>query len=106
MYRIDGREEKEIGNYLYNPYMKAQPVYKIYGNGIATLEVNGNRVTAEVSGQLNIDTKLGICYNAANEISNASLTGEYEGLYLEEGDNRFKHTAGYKVALVPNWRES
>ena len=55
-------------------YMKAQPVYKIYGNGIATLEVNGNRVTAEVSGQLNIDTKLGICYNAANEISNEAIS--------------------------------
>lgn len=105
MYRIDGQDEKEIGDYLYNPYMKAQPVYKIYGSGTITIEVNGNQVTAEVDGQLNIDTKLGICYNAANEISNASLTGEYEGLYLEEGDNTFNYTAGFSVVLVPNWRE-
>lgn len=105
MYRVDGQEEKEIGEYLYNPYMKSQPVYKIYGNGEITLEVNGNQVTAEVTEQLNIDTKLEICYNAANEISNAALTGKYEGLYLQEGDNNFKYTEGFKVVLVPNWRE-
>ncbi len=105
MYRIDGQDEKQIGDYLYNPYMEAQPVYKIYGSGTITLEVNGNQVTAEVERQLNIDTKLEICYNAANEISNASLTGKYEGLYLEEGDNNFKYTEGFKVVLVPNWRE-
>lgn len=105
MYRIDGQDEKQIGDYIYNPYMETQPVYKIYGSGTMTLEVNGNQVTAEVDGQLNIDTKLEICYNAANEISNASLTGEYEGLYLEEGDNSFKYTEGFKVVLVPNWRE-
>lgn len=58
-----------------------------------------------MDGQLNIDTKLGICYNAANEISNASLTGDYEGLYLEEGDNTFNFTEGFSVVLVPNWRE-
>lgn len=105
MYRVDGQDEKEIGEYLYNPYMKSQPVYKIYGNGGITLEVNGNQVTAEVTEQLNIDTKLEICYNAANEISNAALTGKYEGLYLQEGDNNFKYTEGFKVVLVPNWRE-
>ena len=101
MYRVDGQDEKEIGEYLYNPYMKSQPVYKIYGNGEITLEVNGNQVTAEVTEQLNIDTKLEICYNAANEISNAALTGKYEGLYLQEGDNNFKYTEGFKVVLVP-----
>ena len=105
MYRVDGQDEKEIGEYLYNPYMESQPVYKIYGNGEITLEVNGNQVTAEVTEQLNIDTKLEICYNAANEISNAALTGKYEGLYLKEGDNNFKYTEGFKVVLVPNWRE-
>jgi predicted phage tail component-like protein len=105
MYRVDGQDEKEIGEYLYNPYMKSQPVYKIYGNGEITLEVNGNQVTAEVTEQLNIDTKLEICYNAANEINNAALTGKYEGLYLQEGDNNFKYTEGFKVVLVPNWRE-
>lgn len=105
MYRVDGQDEKEIGEYLYNPYMESQPVYKIYGSGEITLEVNGNQVTAEVTEQLNIDTKLEICYNAANEISNAALTGKYEGLYLKEGDNNFKYTEGFKVALVPNWRE-
>lgn len=105
MYRIDGQDEKEIGDYLYNPYMKAQPVYKIYGSGTITLEVNGNQVTAEVDGQLNIDTKLGICYNAANEISNASLAGEYRGLYLEEGDNNFMYSEGFRIVLIPNWRE-
>ena len=76
MYRVDEQKEKEIGEYLYNPYMKSQPVYKIYGNGEITLEVNGNQVTAEVTEQLNIDTKLEICYNAANEIRNAALTGK------------------------------
>ena len=105
MYRIDGQEEKEIAGYLYNPYMRTQPLYKIYGNGEIVLEVNGNRVTAEVNGQLNIDTKLEICYNAANEISNASLSGKYEGLYLEEGENTFNFTEGFRVVLVPNWRE-
>lgn len=105
MYRIDGQEEKQVTEYLYNPYMKTQPVYEIYGNGEITLQVNGNQVKAKVSGQLNIDTKLGICYNAANEISNASLTGEYEGLYLEEGDNTFNYTKGFRVVIIPNWRE-
>lgn len=105
MYRIDGQEEKEVAKYLHNPYMKTQPVYEIYGNGEITLEVNGNQVKAEVGGKLNIDTKLGICYNAEKEISNASLTGEYEGLYLEEGDNTFNYTEGFKVVIIPNWRE-
>jgi len=105
MYRVDGQEEKTLGVYLYNPYMKTQPIYKVFGNGKVLLEVNGNQVEAEVDGQLTIDTKLKICFNASNEISNASLTGDYEGLYLEEGENTFKYTEGFDVALVPNWRE-
>lgn len=105
MYRIDGQEEKQVAEYLYNPYMKTQPVYEIFGKGEIALEVNGNQVKAKVDRQLNIDTKLGICYNTANEISNASLTGEYEGLYLKEGDNTFNYTEGFRVVIIPNWRE-
>ncbi|MFA9375750.1 MAG: distal tail protein Dit [Lachnotalea sp.] len=105
MFRIDGQEEKKLNERLYNPYAETQPIYVIEGSGIVTLEVNGNTVKASVKDTLFIDTKLSICYTTEGTLNNAALNGEYESLYLLEGDNSFIFTEGFTVTLIPNWRE-
>lgn len=104
-YRKDGETEVENPTYLYNFGAISHPIYKITGEGMCTLTVNGRSMTANVGQNITIDTDAMLAYREDGTIQNTSVTGDYENLYLTEGDNSISITDGFRLAVIPNWRE-
>ena len=98
-----GEYEVDIDN-VYNSFSWAQPVYKITGDGICTLTVNGKSLIANVSGDLSIDTEKMICYRRDGTSQNTAVSGNYEDLFLQEGENVISVTDGFECKVVPRWR--
>lgn len=69
-----------------------------------TLTVNGKKVTANVGQNLTIDTELMMAYREDGTIQNTALTGDYEELFLQPGDNTITFSSGFIVSIVPRWR--
>lgn len=99
-----GQYEYTADEAQYNSYDISHPVYKITGNGACTLTVNGKSMTANVSGNLTIDTELMMAYQQDGTAENTSVTGNYEDLYLIEGQNEISITDGFGLIVIPNWR--
>lgn len=99
-----GLQTMKLENVLVNQWERAEPIYYIYGVGTAKLIVNGNVVSATVDEQLTIDTKLGLCYTAEGNVKNTAISGQYEELKLQEGENNFSINSGFEVYIQPNWR--
>lgn len=110
-FTCDGYEYLERGKYtygvdevLYNHYAKCAPKYLITGEGMCTLTVNGKEVTANIGQNLTIDTDLKLCYRLDGTQNNTSMSGYYEDLYLNEGQNAITISNGFDLKIVPNWR--
>lgn len=103
-YLKTGLHEYEKEEILYNPYAIAHPVYFITGNGKCTLTVNGKEMTAEVGQNLTINTDLMLAYRKDGTIRNTAVKGDYQDLFLQEGDNTITITNGFKLKVRPNWR--
>ena len=88
---------------IHNPYDKAFPIYYISGEGVCTLSVNGNLVSANVGQSLIIDTFLMLAYRNNNELANTSLSGDYNDLRLLTGDNIIEISAGFNLRILTNW---
>lgn len=99
-----GKFEYDSSEVLYNPYHEAQPVYKITGEGECRLTVNGKRMRANVGQNLVIDTKRMIAYRADGALNNTAVSGDYQDLYLKEGDNQIEISPGFSLKVIPNWR--
>lgn len=104
-YLVSGQREYPVDDVLYNPYMISHPVYKITGEGVCTVRVNGNAMTANVGQNITIDTERMIAYREDGTLRNTEVAGDYEELYLKEGDNTISVTDGFEVVVRPNWRE-
>ncbi|MDP4146113.1 MAG: phage tail protein [Bacillota bacterium] len=104
MYLVDGAKERNLASLINNPYEVCRPIYKITGEGLLTLTINGINITANVGQNLIIDTGKGLCYRFDRTMNNAALTGKYKDLYLKEGNNIFTYTSGFDIKIVPNWR--
>lgn len=103
VYLVDGKNERNLTNYIYNDGYIAQPIYRITGEGFLKLNVNGEEVQINVGQELIINTELGLCFR--NGISsNVSLKGNYKDLFLKEGDNTFSWNGNFKIYITPNWR--
>lgn len=89
---------------IYNPYATATPLYKITGEGICTLTVNGNTMTANVAQNVTIDTNLYLAYRTDGTNVNMSVTGDFDTLWLNPGDNTVSVTKGFNLEIIPNWR--
>lgn len=89
---------------LYNPGIWCQPIYKVTGEGVCALTVNGKTMCANVAQNLTIDTGRMIAYREDGALVNASVTGEYEDLYLNAGENTIEITNGFTCKVTPNWR--
>ena len=74
------------------------------GEGVLTLTVNGKKVTANVGQNLTIDTELMMAYRQDGIIQNIALTGDYENLFLQPGDNAITFSPGFTISIVPRWR--
>ena len=66
--------------------------------------MNGKNMTANVNGHLIIDTDRMLTYRQDGKLENASVKGDYEDLYLEEGENMIRITPGFELKVIPNWR--
>ena len=99
-----GLEEMQIASNIYNDYEEARPTYKILGEGLLTLTINGVGITANIGQNLTINTEKGLCYRIDGTPNNIALTGDYKDLYLKEGNNTFTWSNGFTITVVPNWR--
>lgn len=54
---------------------------------MCTLTVNGNTMTANVGQNLTIDTDRMIAYRSDGTLNNTQVTGNYEDMYLLNGEN-------------------
>lgn len=95
--------ERELESVLYNDYLITRPIYRIVGEGYLTLTINNKTIKANVGQELIIDTDKGLCYRNGI-VNNVALQGRYEDLYLQEGENTFSWTSGFKIYITPNWR--
>lgn len=89
---------------ILNLYSLSKPIYIVTGTGECKLWVNGNIMTANVEGNLTIDTDLMIAYKEDGTIQNTKVTGDYEGLYLKEGENDLTINNPFSLQIIPNWR--
>ena len=103
-YRIDGQEAYEVADVKYNPYDVCHPAYIITGSGTAALTVNGKSVLAVVNDKITIDSELMIAYDSFGNAANTSTIGDFEALYLREGENEIDITDGFELKIRPRWR--
>lgn len=102
-YMGSGTQPISAGN-IYNPFDASHPLYQITGEGMCTLTVNGKKVTANVGQNLTIDTDLFLAYRTDGTMQNSALTGDYNDLWLLNGDNTVSITSGFNLTIIPNWR--
>lgn len=88
----------------YNPYDLCHPDYIIKGDGDCTLTVNGKTLEAVVTENLMINTDLMLSYRIDGTMQNTAITGDYEDLYLNPGENTIRITDGFTLQVVPHWR--
>ncbi len=103
-YLKSGKFEYDRSEVLYNPYYEAHPMYKITGEGVCTLSVNGQEMRANIGQNLTIDTERMIAYRTDGIMNNTAVSGDYQDLYLREGSNQIEITAGFDLKVIPNWR--
>lgn len=103
-YLNSGLREHSKEEIQWNPYETSHPLYKITGEGVCTLEVNGNRMTTNVGQNLTIDTDRMVAYRQDGTLQNTAVTGKYEDLYLTEGEIDIGISTGFDLKIIPNWR--
>ena len=104
-YYKSGKEEIEIQPTLYNPGSTCEPTYRITGEGLCTLTVNGYEFTANVGQEIIIDTNRMISYKNDGQMLNTDVTGDYAKLWLNPGDNSLSVTDGFLAYITPEWRD-
>lgn len=104
MYSIDGLEKYDASEVLDNSYMLSKPIYKITGEASGTLTVNSNELTFNVADNLTIDTERMIAYREDGTLLNSSVSGDYDTLWLQEGENTISISEGLTLKVIPNWR--
>lgn len=103
-YHDGGDSWMPIAECLINPYFECEPIYRIEGSGNAVLTVNGNRMTANITGNhIIIDTEKKLTYNDSKVNLRPYTNGEYKDLYLKNGVNTITITGG-TLKIMPNWR--
>ena len=61
-------------------------------------------MTANVGQNLVIDTERELAYREDGTLSNTAISGDYEELFLQEGENSVTITEGFELKIIPNWR--
>lgn len=102
-YSVDGAMEHDIEDVCWNPYIECHPTYKITAEGRCTLKINGKTMTANVGQNLTIDTDRMIAYREDGTLNNTKVSGNYEDMYLQPGNNKIEFYGG-NLKVIPNWR--
>ena len=95
--------QREISSLTYNPHDLAKPIYRITGEGLCTLTVNGYTFAANVGQSIIINSELQLAYNAGRESLNSDVTGDYTKLWLPHGENKVAVSNGFQLAITPQW---
>lgn len=103
-YLTDGKERYPYQVCAFNRYELCKPIYFITGEGMCTLTVNGNEMTANVGQNLTIDTDLQLAYRTDGTLQNTEVAGNFDELYLLPGENTITVTDGFDLKIQPNWR--
>lgn len=104
-YSVEGKQLYTAEQCAINPYnFYSCPTYYITGEGMCTLTVNGNPMTANVGQNLTINTRLQLAYRTDGTAQNTDVTGNYDDLYLNPGENEISITDGFDLLIQPNWR--
>ena len=102
-YAVAGDEFLALSEVANNPYDLCHPVYKIIGEGVCTLIVNGKVFTANVGQNAIIDSDRMLTYREDGTLQNTIVSGDYSDLYLIAGDNTITATEGFDVTVKPRW---
>lgn len=103
-YLDEGNLEYDSTEKLYNLGIVSKPIYKLTGDGLCTLTVNGAAVKVNVSGDITIDTEKMVAYRSDGTSQNIAVSGDYEDLYLQEGENTVTVTNDFQCKVIPRWR--
>lgn len=103
-YYQSGLKKTSADQCRYNYYAVSKPVFYITGEGVCTLNVNGNMMSANIGQNIVIDTERRISYRTDGTIQNTKVSGYYEKMYLIEGTNEISITEGFELQIQPNWR--
>lgn len=104
-YYKSGKNEIELEHVIYNPGVTCEPVYRITGEGLCTLTVNGYQFTANVGQEIIIDSNRMISYKTDGQSVNTDVAGDYSKLWMNAGENTLSATNGFNVRITPEWRE-
>lgn len=103
-YLKSGAYECGMDDVKYNPYSLSKPVYRITGEGMCNLVVNGKTMTANVGQEIIINTDTMLAYRSNGTLQNTLISGDYENLWLVQGENTVSITSGFALSIIPNWR--
>lgn len=103
-YSFVGQEWFDASSIQYNAEDLCHPLYKITGEGVCAINVNGSGMTLNCTGTVYIDTDLHLAYREDGDWINHQSTGYFEDLYLPEGSLKITHTNTFEVQIMPRWR--
>ena len=103
-YLVSGANQVSYNQITSNDYDTSKPIYYITGEGMCTLTVNGNAVTANVGQNLTIDTYREICYRTDGTLQNTAINADYDKMFLLPGTNTITISSGFTCNVQPNWR--
>ena len=73
------------------------------GSGAFTLTVNGKEMVGTANPTIVIDSERMIAYNQENVNQSNLLSGDYEDLYIPNGDVAISVSSGFRLQIVPQW---
>lgn len=107
-YLSAGKNEIDLPESIQNDFYVAAPIYKLAGEGVFTLTVNGNSFSVNVAQNATIDTSLMLVYRTdSGALINQNTQGEFESLFLKNGVNLIqvqKPSDDSTIKIIPNWR--
>lgn len=94
-----------LASTIENDYDTCHPIYKITGTGHCVLTVNGKEFALDVNGAVTVDSEKFYSYSThTGLLTNTSVTGDYQDLWLVSGENTLSITSGFTCELMPQWR--
>lgn len=103
-FAVDGKDWRiQRTNDLYNLHNKAYPRYRITGEGVCTLSVNGNDMSMNIGQNIVLDTYIQEAYKMDGTNQNLAVSGNFTSLALIPGVNEISITDGFVLEIQPNW---
>ena len=103
-YATNGLNSHDAEVVTYNGYDLCKPLYEINGNATGTLTVNGNQFKINTIERLTIDSALMLAWKTVDgEVVSQVVAGDYEDLWLPNGENTITVTEGLQCKITPRW---